>query len=548
LNLSVQKETAGEVPIPPATQGGKPYPCYRDIACRLAIYNEFEKEARLLAIFHSHVQIISRGKGKSAVAAAAYRAGEHIKNDYDGISHDYTRKGGVVYTEVMLPDHAPNEYANRAVLWNAVEKIEKASNSQLAREIEIALPVELTREQNISLVRDYVKRTFVMIGMCADVCVHDKGDGNPHAHIMLTMRQIDKDGKWGGKQKKEYILDSGGNKIYDPKKRQYKCRSIPSTDWNDQTKADEWRAAWENAANAELERLGFDVHIDRRTYEEQGIEQIPTVHMGVAASQMEKRGIHTERGDMNRIIEITNKHIQQLRARINRLHNWIVEETANNKTPTLADVLDEVFSRQGQSALTRLKNGVDIFNFLHDNEIYSIVDLEIKVKTMQGKVNSVREELKKVERRVGTLEEHIRHSENFKNYRKFKVRYEELYSQYRAARKPTGGGAERKMQKALDAANDYYETHHSELAMFESAEQYLRNVLQERFDPKTLPPITKWREELFVKTAEKDMLYQEYYTLKDETVKVEKIKRSVTDILQSDEPKRVPQKIRGMAL
>ena len=170
-----------------------------------------------MAIYHCSIKVISRGKGKSAVAAAAYRAGEKITNEFDGMTHDYTHKGGVVHTEILLPDHAPAEYTDRAVLWNEVEKIEKAKNAQLAREIEIALPRELTREQGISLVRKYVKRHFVAAGMCADVCLHDTGGGNPHAHIMLTMRPIDERGEWGAKQKKEYILDRDGNKIYDPK-------------------------------------------------------------------------------------------------------------------------------------------------------------------------------------------------------------------------------------------------------------------------------------------------------------------------------------------
>ena len=167
-----------------------------------------------MAIYHCSIKIISRGKGKSAVAAAAYRSGESLTNEYDGITHDYTRKGGIVHTEILLPDNAPAAYADRSVLWNAVEKAEKAKNAQLAREIEIALPHELTREQGISLVREYVKEQFVNAGMCADICLHDKNDGNPHAHIMLTMRPIEQDGSWGAKQKKEYILDKDGNKIY----------------------------------------------------------------------------------------------------------------------------------------------------------------------------------------------------------------------------------------------------------------------------------------------------------------------------------------------
>ena len=147
-----------------------------------------------MAIYHCSIKVISRGKGKSAVAAAAYRAGEKITNEFDGMTHDYTHKGGVVHTEILLPDHAPAGYTDRAVLWNEVEKIEKAKNAQLAREIEIALPRELTREQGISLVREYVKRHFVAAGMCADVCLHDTGGGTPHAHIMLTMRPFDEGG------------------------------------------------------------------------------------------------------------------------------------------------------------------------------------------------------------------------------------------------------------------------------------------------------------------------------------------------------------------
>ena len=225
-----------------------------------------------MAIYHCSIKIISRGKGKSAVAAAAYRSGENLTNEYDGITHDYTRKGGVVHTEILLPDHAPTEYADRAVLWNAVEKIEKAKNAQLAREIEIALPKELTREQGISLVREYVKEQFVNVGMCADIAIHDKEDGNPHAHIMLTIRPIEQDGTWGVKQKKEYILDRDGNKIYDPKKRSYKCKSIPATDWNEQTKAEEWRSAWAEICNRALEQNGHAERIDHRSYARQGID------------------------------------------------------------------------------------------------------------------------------------------------------------------------------------------------------------------------------------------------------------------------------------
>ena len=302
-----------------------------------------------MAIYHCSIKIISRGKGKSAVAAAAYRSGENLTNEYDGITHDYTRKGGVVHTEILLPDNAPAEYADRAVLWNAVEKIEKAKNAQLAREIEIALPKELTREQGISLVREYVKEQFVNAGMCADIAIHDKEDGNPHAHVMLTIRPIEQDGTWGAKQKKEYVLDRDGNKIYDPKKRSYKCKSIPATDWNDQTKAEEWRSAWAEICNRALEQNGHTERIDHRSYARQGIDRIPTVHLGIAAFQMEKRGIPTERGNLNREIEVTNQRLRQLKARISKLQNWLKDEAANTEPPTLADVIQGILSKRERS-------------------------------------------------------------------------------------------------------------------------------------------------------------------------------------------------------
>ena len=479
---------------------------------------------------HLSIQIISRGSGKSAVAAAAYRAGETITNEYDGVTHDYTRKGGIAHTEIMLPDHAPAEYKNRTVLWNAVEKSERYCTAQLSREIEIALPAKLTAEQNLSLVRRYVQDTFVNAGMCADVCVHDKGNGNPHVHIMLTMRPIEPDGKWGQKS------------------RTINGRKINTVDWHDRDKAEQWRAAWADYCNTALVANGFEPTVDHRSYARQGKEQIPTVHLGPAASQMERRGIRTERGDQNRAIEITNKEIKQLRARINKLNKWIADEAANPTPPTLYDVITEILNRQGQSSITRLKNAADVFNFLQRNNISDYAELEKMVNAMDGKVDAIGAQMKKLQRRTDTLKEHIMHSENFKQYRRHRRKYDELYAVYQAAKKETGFFAERKAQKALDAANEYHEDFRPQIAIYNNAEKYLRDVLQGRFDPKKLPPITKWREELADKTAESAALYQEYKTLKDETAKVEKIKRSVADILHSDEPRQARQKSRGMEL
>ena len=280
----------------------------------------------------------------------------------------------------------------------------------------------------------------------------------------------------------------------------------------------------------------------------QGKVQIPTVHMGVDASRMERRGIRTERGDQNRQLEITNSQIRQLRARIIKLEKWIAEEAANSTPPTLADILDEIMSRQGQSSLTRLRNGVEIFNYLYRNDIHDMKDLEKKVNAMNVKLNSAREDLNKTERRIDTLEEHIQQSENFKEHRRLKRAYDGLYSEYTAAKKATGFFAERKAQKALDAVNSFCETNYTGLTLYNTAEKYLHDVLQKRFDPKKLPPITMWREELAAKTADKDALYQEYYALKDETAKVENIRKSVEKIIQGEQRLQIKAKKQDLAI
>ncbi|MBQ8982455.1 MAG: MobA/MobL family protein [Lachnospiraceae bacterium] len=307
-----------------------------------------------MAIYHLSVKIISRGKGRSAVAAAAYRSGTKLYNQYDGVLHDYTHKQGVVDSTILLPPHAPREYLDRETLWNAVEKIEKAKNSQLAREIELAIPKELPLSERKRVVLNYVQDTFVAKGMIADVCFHDKiylADNkiveNPHAHILLTMRPLHEDGTWGNKQRKEYVLDENGERIYDKKKRQYKCRTVPTTDWNERSKVEEWRSQWETYANAALKDCGQKEQIDARSYERQGIKRLPTIHMGVASSAMERRGIQSERGNYNRSIQRSNAILKECDHKISELKRQIQEiiTEAKERIQRLSEMLARLFSR-----------------------------------------------------------------------------------------------------------------------------------------------------------------------------------------------------------
>ena len=469
--------------------------------------------------FHSHVQVISRGKNKSAVAAAAYRAAELIKNEYDGRVHDYTRKGGVVHAEILLPAHAPDEYADRATLWNAVEKVEKAENSQLARELDIALPAEFTLAQNVALAREYVQKTFVDAGMCADLCLHDTGKGNPHMHVMLTMRPINEDGTWGGKQKKEYALDRDGNKIYDKKKRQYKCKSIPSTDWNDRGKADEWRKAWEDMANAELKRLGSDAQIDRRSYAEQGVDKIPGIHMGAKASQMERKGIATDRGNINRAIDVTNKQVSQLRARIKKVKVWIYSQPIEN-APSMVDTMQGVAG--GKQLLTtwekvrNLQTKARALFFLQRNNIRDFEQFAVKLEQMFEQTYAVSNEIKAVDRRMDTLANHLTQYENYKMHRAVFKKYQQLSGK---------------------KAEAYYDKHFEEIQAYQDADEYLKAVLNGR----TEVPINKWKKEQETLIGKRFDLCEAYYKLKDDVKDAEVLRRSAERLMREAEQERQPR-------
>lgn len=293
-------------------------------AMRVSAFCEaFIRKELAMAIYHFSIKTIGRSNGKSAVAAAAYRSGSKLKDLETGTTKNYTRKSEVAYSEILLPVNAPNEYADRETLWNEVQKIEKNSNARFAREIEIALPKELPLDENIKLIKEFCQKQFVDEGMVADINIHNKAE-NPHAHVMLTTRSFTKDGKWAAKERKTYALDEQGNKIpvldkngnqkIEAKggRRLWERISVPITDWNNLDKPEKWRAAWADAINEKLQYKA----VDHRSYAEQGIDKIPTIHLGVAAAAMEKRGIATEKGNHNRKVALANAQILQKRAEL----------------------------------------------------------------------------------------------------------------------------------------------------------------------------------------------------------------------------------------
>ncbi|MDA8223596.1 MobQ family relaxase [Desulfosporosinus sp.] len=280
-----------------------------------------------MAIYHLHAQIIGRSGGKSAVASSAYRAGEKIHDEHIGQTFDYTRKQGVDYTEILTPFNAPEWASDRGRLWNEVEKIEKSKNSQLSRELNIALPKELTRDQQIDLIRNFVKEQFVDKGMVADLAMHHLAGENPHAHVMLTVRPFNEDKTWGAKSKKEYILDKKDEKIR-LKSGEFKSIKIDSTDWNKKETLEIWRKEWSEQTNKALEKAGVQDRIDHRSLKDQGIQREPQIHVGPHATAMEKRRIPTERGDQNRKIISLNEARERLRKDVGELNAEIKKYNA----------------------------------------------------------------------------------------------------------------------------------------------------------------------------------------------------------------------------
>ena len=243
---------------------------------------------RFMAIFHLSAKVISRRQGKSVVAKASYNGRTKLTNECTGKDHDYSRARGLVFSGIFAPKNAPEWAQDRERLWSEVEKAEVRKDAQLAREVEISLPHELTDEQRRQLVTDFTRENFVRKGMIADVAIHrphSYGDQrNEHAHILLTMREIGPEGF--GKKKRE---------------------------WNSKAQLQEWREKWGNLANRYLERHGHEARIDHRSLEEQGIDREPTSHNGPTATQMEREGEASERGDINREIEARNNERERLK-------------------------------------------------------------------------------------------------------------------------------------------------------------------------------------------------------------------------------------------
>ena len=486
--------------------------------------------------FHFNISMISRGKSKSAVASAAYISCEKLTNEWDGITHDYHNKKGLLHSEIFLPENVPIELKDRATLWNSVELNEKAINAQLARNFIIALPKELSVEENKKLIADFIRKNFTSRGMIVDLAIHnenDEGNNNIHAHIMTTLRPINEKGQWQAKSRKEYILDENGDKVLG-KNGKPKTRKVELTDWNNKGNAEKWRESFATLCNQYLEKNNLEKRVDHRSFERQGIEEIPTIHLGASASALEKKGVETDKGNINREIKKHNSLVKAIRERIAELTSWISEfskslfERYEQYKQTRQDEIDnkaELFNLyeyisiyhdiQGEKArnlnpyASNKKIGADLRRFskariyLSDNNLKTIADLQEKIGTLQAKNRYINVDIKTKTVRIENLNKCFAYADIIKDNKP-------IYDEWRG--------------KTL-FKDSFYNSHKDEIDKYKRARAIL-----EKITGSSVIKSKDWRKEIQSLESEISKLNRQSQSIKEEYESINHIKYAVKTV------------------
>ena len=485
--------------------------------------------------FHFSVNIISRGKGKSAVASAAYISGEKIKNEWDGVTHDYTKKQGVISKEIFLPDHAPKEYKDRKTLWNSVELFEKNSNAQLARNFIISLPKELSIEENKKMIEEYIQTNFVKEGMIVDLAIHDEnreGNQNIHAHIMTIVRPINEDGTWGQKSKKEYILDEKGEKILN-KNGKPKTRKVELTSWNDKGNVEKWRENFSSLCNEYLGKNNIEKRVDHRSFKRQNSDYLPTIHLGSAASAMERKGIETDKGNYNREIRKYNNLVKTIKEEIKTLKGWIGNLLDNLSTayekfkdierdkvidnPKLFNLTNYLLTYseiqkekskylKGYAKTNKekydFKKLTSAYSYLRKNNIETIGQLQTKIESLKSNSYRLNKKAKTIHKEMEDVEKKILYYEIYKAKK-------EVYEEYQ--------------KKNIFTKDTFYNKHKKDIDQYKVVSGKLKKLLsdKEKLSPK------KWNEEKNLLMANLEEINKEKDKIKDEYQEINHIKYSV---------------------
>ena len=486
-----------------------------------------------MALYHFHVSRVSRGAGQSAVASAAYRAGEELEDEYYGEIADYTNKGGVIESEILTPEYVPDRLKDRKTLWNEVEKIEKHPQAQLAYSFDIALQNELSMEENIALAREFVMKEFVAKGMIADLAIHapekDGGIQNPHFHVLCPIRPITSDGEWGSKQRREYVLDDNGEVQLKPDGTKV-FNAVPTTDWGRPETLEDWRKSWAKMVNDYFEKREIQATIDNRSYANRGIERIAQVHEGPAVRQMEQKGIPTRKGSLNRWINEINRMHRELGVKISELVEWIrelkIEMNAlkeEYKKPSLGDIVIQYYDARNKVAdsyergrqkakLTNMKAMINTTNFLSESEIFTVDDLEMVIDASNKKLHTITDSMKQKEKRIKELD----------SFAKYASWYEEGLPIQQLVSK----------QKFTKKKDDLESQYHAELTKFRTSKRILKENGISDLTPR------KWIHEKAEIQASYDMEYAKLKDIRSMVKELNKVKKIVNDVMAKNEPSK----------
>lgn len=480
-----------------------------------------------MALYHFHVEQIKRSEGRTAVASAAYRAGEKLHNLWDGETHDYTKKGGVILSEIILPEHAPKRFYDRSTLWNEVEQVEKHYKAQLAYSFDMALQNEFSLEENIELAREFVQKYFVSEGMICDLAVHqpDREEGgipNPHFHVLIPIRPLNDDGTWGN-----YKLDEDGNRI---KKENggWEFDAVPTTNWDRPETLDLWREAWADMVNAGFEEKGLGCRIDHRSYVDQGLDLIPTVHEGPHVRKMERKAIRTEKGELNRWIKATNRMIRSMRATIAALKEWIREAKEILKKPQevyLAQLLSDAHSLRNQTAMTyargknkakknNLKRFMDECNYLKQRGMLTLSDFEKYLSSVSEKVEARKSSMNQKQTRLKELQQLM---EDARTYTELKPVFDEM---------------KKEKYRFTKTKEKYKAEHKGELRQF----YMVKRKLKEKGLEKDPFPLKAWQREFTELSAQREVEYQEYKLMQKDLTMLYQIKGDVDKVMREIHP------------
>ena len=480
-----------------------------------------------MGCYHFHLNQLSRGKGQSAIASAAYRAGEKLECTYYGEVSDYTRKGGVVLAEIHLPKQAPERLKDRETLWNGSKEIRKHS-------FDIALMNEFSMEENIELARRVVEEQLVARGMIADLAIHGPKKAkdkipNPHMHIMVPIRPLKEDGTWGQKQKKVPVLTPDGQPVLN-QKGQPVFRAVHTTDWSRKETLEELRSAWARMCNELYEEKGLTERVDARSYEERGIDKIPMVHEGPNVQAMEARGISTALGSLNRLIRALN----DMEERAKNLLQWslfresqLMERMASLHQPTLADYLKNYYDKRNEVAEsyaygiqkaknTNLKQFADTIRFLEEHDVRTPEQLTERIQELDLQLDEVSQRLNK---QLSALRSVNINLYAIKEYFETRPVYLELKNKYFGREK-------------------FKEEHKKELSRYYRSER----ILKENLDSSGKIPEGQWKREA-------DSLSEEIATLRNEDKRIhamlrkyERIKDNVEALMaEEDEGGSLPE-------